>query len=422
MLPALVLYLMDHARRFQHTTRQVTVRQFAADPSTGVVTLSYVLDGGPPSLVAQCTESMQALWRMILGGRSDDEDDESHSQKANGQPLRCEAGQYVFLKVPALAMTESHPFSISSAPGDAWTSHHIRPMPLSTSVLGGGGPTFTAQLADLARSMEAAGEAPSSLALSVEGPYGVSIDYGARYDAVLFIGGGEMHLDMYLQIVDSLASNHRKFQLPRLRSCVCVCIGIGVTPIHAAFRSLQHLHAVHSDSNTPDAQSNPKSGTESAIVPGSVRMVWAARTPALLNLFGETWSAPGTSFVQHASESDKLKDQGNATDYSLKGGVPGFSCALWCSNPDGVERGNDNAGGSGGSGSTKAVGPFATSPSSSPLTWAQGRPDYRAEVASIAGHGSRALVYVCHVKAVVEQCAALASEFGVELHAETFEL
>jgi hypothetical protein len=38
--------------------------------------------------------------------------------------------------------------------------------------------------------MQAAGEAPSSLALSVEGPYGVSIDYGGRYDAVLFIGGG----------------------------------------------------------------------------------------------------------------------------------------------------------------------------------------------------------------------------------------
>ena len=200
MLPALVLYLMDHARRFQHATRQVTVRQFAADPSTGVVTLSYVLDGGPPSLVGQFTEWTQAPWRMLFGGSSDDEDNESQSNTSGsrkGQPLRCEAGQYVFLKVPALTMTESHPFSISSAPGDAWTSHHIRPMPLSTSVLGGGGPTFTAQLADLARSMQAAGEAPSSLALSVEGPYGVSIDYGGRYDAVLFIGGGKLGVDCF---------------------------------------------------------------------------------------------------------------------------------------------------------------------------------------------------------------------------------
>jgi hypothetical protein len=179
---------------------------------------------------------------------------------------------------------------------------------------------------------------------------------------------------------------------------------------------------VHGENSIQDAHSGPKSSAESAIVPGSVRMVWAARTPALLNMFGATWLAPGTSFVQHASESDKLRDQGSATDYSLKGGVPGFSCALWCSNPDGVERGHNTSGGSGGGGSTKAVGPFATPPGSSPLAWAQGRPDYRAEVASIAGHGSRALVYVCHVKAVVEQCAALASEFGVGLHAETFEL
>lgn len=179
---------------------------------------------------------------------------------------------------------------------------------------------------------------------------------------------------------------------------------------------------MHGENSIQDAHSGPKSSAESAIVPGSVRMVWAARTPALLNMFGATWLAPGTSFVQHASESDKLRDQGSATDYSLKGGVPGFSCALWCSNPDGVERGHNTSGGSGGGGSTKAVGPFATPPGSSPLAWAQGRPDYRAEVASIAGHGSRALVYVCHVKAVVEQCAALASEFGVGLHAETFEL
>jgi hypothetical protein len=179
---------------------------------------------------------------------------------------------------------------------------------------------------------------------------------------------------------------------------------------------------VHGENSIQDAHSGPKSSAESATVPGSVRMVWAARTPALLNMFGATWLAPGTSFVQHASESDKLRDQGSATDYSLKGGVPGFSCALWCSNPDGVERGHNTSGGSGGGGSTKAVGPFATPPGSSPLAWAQGRPDYRAEVASIAGHGSRALVYVCHVKAVVEQCAALASEFGVGLHAETFEL
>jgi predicted ferric reductase len=183
LLPALVLYLVDHARRFQHATRQVTVRSFAADPATGIVTLSYVLDGGPPSVSSRVSAGMLAL----RGG----EPGSSRTVKsAAGLPLRCEAGQYVFLKVPALSLTESHPFSISSAPGDAWTSHHIRPMPASESPLGAS-LSFTAQLANLAREMEAAGKPPSSLEVSVEGPYGVSIDYLARYDAVLFIGGGK---------------------------------------------------------------------------------------------------------------------------------------------------------------------------------------------------------------------------------------
>jgi len=175
LLPALVLYLVDHARRFQHATRQVTVRNFAADPATGIVTLSYVLDGGPPSLSAG-----------LLALRGGEPDSSRAVKSAAGQPLRCEAGQYVFLKVPALSLTESHPFSISSAPGDAWTSHHIRPMPALGESL-----SFTAQLANLAREMQAAGKPPSSLEVSVEGPYGVSIDYLARYDAVLFIGGGK---------------------------------------------------------------------------------------------------------------------------------------------------------------------------------------------------------------------------------------
>jgi hypothetical protein len=204
--------------------------------------------------------------------------------------------------------------------------------------------------------------------VSVQGPYGVGVDF-SRFDAVLFVGGG-----------------------------------IGVTPLHAAFRSLVHVHG----------ESSAAERTGTIEVPASVRLVWACRTPALLDLFADTWQSAAP--VQHAaSAADK------------KGPVPGFSFAAWCSAPDGAERGqaqgpasaDAEAAGAAAAGTT-AAGPYAAAQAKVP--WAVGRPDLRAEVSALAAAGQRALVVVCHVPAAVAEVAALAQEFGVELHAETFEL
>jgi hypothetical protein len=205
-----------------------------------------------------------------------------------------------------------------------------------------------------------------------------------------------------------------------LASSLNTCAGIGVTPVHAAFRSLLQLHGEGGD--------GAAKARAPGAVPGSVRLVWAARTPALLDLFGATWLAPAAALVQQpprgpaaASGATTVnpQDQGSAAAGSS---VPGFSCALWCSNPGQAERGSSGGSSSGGGGSSTAVGPFAAPVGSAPLAWAEGRPDYRAEVAALAAHGGRALVFVCHVAAVVDHCAQLAAEFGVQLHAETFAL
>ena len=40
--------------------------------------------------------------------------------------MLCRPGQYTFVNVPAVASTEWHPFTITSAPGDPFVSVHIR--------------------------------------------------------------------------------------------------------------------------------------------------------------------------------------------------------------------------------------------------------------------------------------------------------
>lgn len=104
-----------------------------------------------------------------------------------GVPLEHVSAQYAFLNVPSISALEWHPFTISSAPGDEVTTHHIKSF---------GPDTFTGHLHELAKSTQN----PQSLVMNVEGPFGVSIDV-TKYDQL-----------------------------------VLVCGGIGVTPAHSLFR------------------------------------------------------------------------------------------------------------------------------------------------------------------------------------------
>ena len=156
-------------------------------------------------------------------------------------PLRHEMGQYVFLNVPAISKLEWHPFTISSAPGDRVTTHHIRSM---------GELTFTGRLEALATEAAAAKGAeaaqqpaargrrgPTDLVVNVDGPYGLPTEF-ERYDEILFVGGG-----------------------------------IGITPLRSSFRALYQL-AKHNPAAMPCAR---------------VRLVWCARTPEIFELFAPTF-------------------------------------------------------------------------------------------------------------------------------------
>ena len=71
--------------------------------------------------------------------------------------FRYEAGQYCFLNIQGVSMHEFHPFSLSSAPGESYTTFHIRSLG-----------NWTKRLENLIKSQN--GEMP--LNVSIEGPYG----------------------------------------------------------------------------------------------------------------------------------------------------------------------------------------------------------------------------------------------------------
>ena len=85
-------------------------------------------------------------------------------------------GEYVFLNAPALSALAWHPFTLSSSPTDGASTHHIRAM-------GDDGRSFTARLAALVREV-----GPRGLALNVDGPYGLALDYARRKRSALWSG------------------------------------------------------------------------------------------------------------------------------------------------------------------------------------------------------------------------------------------
>lgn len=139
LLPGLLLLCLDHAVRLAHACRPVTVAEFASEG--GVVVLRYAM------------------------GQGDGHRDGQRDGMQDGSALRCflgaSMGQYVFLNVPAVSLLEWHPFTVSSAPGEPLTSHHVRPM---------GAGSFTARLEALARDWKSS---PAELVVNVEVPSGV---------------------------------------------------------------------------------------------------------------------------------------------------------------------------------------------------------------------------------------------------------
>jgi len=115
-------------------------------------------------------------------------------------------GQYVFLTVPAISKTQSHPFSISSAPSvDGVFTLHVKDMGLGT---------FTHRLGLFADDVAnySSEELSRTFPVAVDGPYGrlsVPLD---QYAAIVFLAGG-IGVTPFVSIFSHLSNGH----LPKLK-------------------------------------------------------------------------------------------------------------------------------------------------------------------------------------------------------------
>ncbi|CAM9301822.1 unnamed protein product [Heterosigma akashiwo] len=148
ILGGLSLYLLDRALRFTRGLSRVRVEAVAVY-GDDVTEIKYTVSGGG-----------RGPWGK--NGRV------SHTM-----------GQYMFVNVPSIAAGEWHPYTLSSAPSDQVSSHHIKAM---------GPGSFGARLAAWAATLPWDQPLPE-VVVNVDGPYGVQPDYG-RYEHVVLLAGG----------------------------------------------------------------------------------------------------------------------------------------------------------------------------------------------------------------------------------------
>lgn len=151
ILPGLLLWIVDYVYRIVCGTRQCTV------------TVSR--EGGDNVASTMLTISIQS----------------------KDQPLRYDAGQYVFIRIPAISAVESHPFTISAAPGSRNTTIHFKPV--------GDDDSFTMRLSRCSKGHE--------MQALVQGPYGRPPRVG-DYDVLVFVAGGAGITPVASLIIDAM--------------------------------------------------------------------------------------------------------------------------------------------------------------------------------------------------------------------------
>lgn len=247
---------------------------------------------------------------------------------ASQAPLRFEAGQFIFLNIPEIASLEFHPFTVSASPLDAHSTCHIKAVESEAQ--------FTSKLHQLALDYEGRLGLP---AVHVDGPYGLPLDFTA-HTSLLLVGGG-----------------------------------IGITPLHSILRTIVLL------------QEAGQLGAACRL--RSVRLVWAAKDPALLAVFRDTFS--------RVARAKSLSDAAS----SRKPRLADISVELFC--PLAGDAGEE-------------VNPIPTT---------AGRMDLDKEVETMLRGGfggDRPLVFVCGPESLVKEAARAATERDVEVHSETFLL
>lgn len=250
------LWLVDRALRF-YDGHWRTIRVEALYPLPGNITEVVITMNSSPSVLRRffcCVNRfMPPSWDAI-----------PH-----------ETGQYLFLNIPVISEIEWHPFTISSAPQDKYTTFHIKSM---------GKGTWTGQLYELAKKV-AKGDKKnddvfdislSEVRVHTEGPYGVPMEH-TEYDRVVLVAGG-----------------------------------IGITPCMSTFRSYYARFMAERTQQLDNDEFWFGPGYETKIK--NVTLLWSVRDKKLPAVFGQTLDAVARD---------------NA------GGA--FSYKLFCSSPEEVE-------------------------------------------------------------------------------------
>lgn len=478
ILPGLALYVLDHAIRM---LRNVAAGVVLADVSVALIDTEEPHEDTKVHLAADYQHASKMVNDTHVLRGEPGVVKIAYTIRAPvhsgyiGVPLSHAMGQYCYINIPRISRLEWHPFTISSAPVDIVTTHHIK-------VMGGYDPEsstqdqWTAKLYALAVEMQqlrtaprptpqaqpvvdtrplrgdAAGSmrvallagvtvkdspevAPSAASWPVApaGPRSI-VDVLADEELVVNVEG-----PYGLSIADSL--NHKGYT-----HLLFVGGGIGVTPLHSCLRQLYvtakacrfaptkpepspadegggHDHEADGGGKggderegagfTFDATKSHEEGKDDYLHEGSlsedelpaypypalqaVKLVWAVKTPTQAgdqNLFSDTFDLIAVDNVKgmfevavHVTGHDRVREQAESlgldkmitAKQELYGGNAAIQLKI-------------------------------------------GRPQLEEEVKKLEKHKMKALLFVCGPAAMVEDCAQLTMQYGIDFRHETFEL
>jgi len=214
MIGGLTLWMVDRTIRTLQAYSRVQLHSFACLDSAG-----FLSPKGAPSLFCPSMKSeAQSPKAWSEGTFGDKIVYLAYTAEAGGlntfpfirpaSKLGHVAGQYAFINVPAISVHEWHPFTISSAPADAVTTHHIKGM---------GKGSFTEDLYNLVSSYSR----PEELEVNVEGPFGVGVDVN-HYEHVVLVAGGIGITPCHAVLRDLVHQYQAKALPPQLRSVTLV--------------------------------------------------------------------------------------------------------------------------------------------------------------------------------------------------------
>mmetsp|Transcript_104817 Transcript_104817/g.302388 ORF Transcript_104817/g.302388 Transcript_104817/m.302388 type:complete len:552 (+) Transcript_104817:98-1753(+) len=224
MIGGLSLWMLDRTLRTLQAYSRVEVQTLACIDKEGflpTITSKKASEDSDTSVTSVSDKIVYLAYTLESGGLN--------GTHTNGSRTKMDivAGQYAFINVPAISIHEWHPFTISSAPADGHTTHHIKAMAPGS---------FTDRLHGLVSTHPN----PRDLEVHVEGPFGVGVET-KHYDQIVLVAGG-----------------------------------IGITPCHALLRDLVQKH-----------KAGPGSSALSQL--RSVTLIWTARYPSLFNMFEPTF-------------------------------------------------------------------------------------------------------------------------------------